>query len=179
MKTLPLEQNLKRKKAGRPLDAGDQRGNTNEQVAKMAQVGTTTVKQVKKLEMEAPDKFEAVAEGTTSAKKALKEVRERKARANQGRKQARPDKATATKKSVVVTCSVRLDVLPADGRTAEEIVNKLLIGKAGLRSSALHIWLKSAKPVPLSPGAPLPKGCLGEVTGIEGRGFKLEGKNEQ
>jgi hypothetical protein len=171
------EKNLQRKKAGRRLDAGDQRGNTNEEVAKMAQVGTTTVKQVKQLEKVAPDKFEEVAEGKTSAKKALREVKEKKkARANQDRKKARPDKADATKKSVAVTCSVRLDVLPADGKTAEEVVNNLLIGKAGLRSSGLHIWLKSAKPVPLSTGAPLPKGCLGEVTGIEGRGFKLEGK---
>jgi hypothetical protein len=72
------EENLQRKKAGRPLGAGDQRGNTNERVAKMAQVGATTVKQVKKLEKEAPEKFEEVAQGKTSAKKALKEVQRKK-----------------------------------------------------------------------------------------------------
>jgi hypothetical protein len=170
-------ENLRRQKAGQPLGAGDQRGNTNEQVAEMAQVGTTTVKQVKRLEKEAPEKFEEVAKGKKRVKEALKEVNEKKnARTSKNRKQARPDKASPSRKPAVITCSVRLDVLPADGMAAEEVFSRLLIRKAELRTSGLHIWLRSAKPVPLSAGAPLPKGCLGEVTGIEGRGFKLEGK---
>src|SRR5262249_32440744 len=49
------EENLQRQKEGRPLDAGDQRGNTAEQVAGLAGVGATTIKLLKKLQKEAPD----------------------------------------------------------------------------------------------------------------------------
>ena len=42
--------NAERKKAGKPLDAGDQRGNTNEELGKLAGVGTTTMKQARTLQ---------------------------------------------------------------------------------------------------------------------------------
>lgn len=66
--------NANRQKEGRPLDAGDQRGNTNQQIAEMAGVGVTTVKQVKRLQDQEPKKFEEVAQGKTTVKKALKEA---------------------------------------------------------------------------------------------------------
>jgi hypothetical protein len=69
------EENAARQKAGEPLAAGDKRGNTTKQVAKLAGVGPTTVKTVLKLRKEAPEKFEEVAQGKTTAKKALKEVK--------------------------------------------------------------------------------------------------------
>jgi hypothetical protein len=72
------EENLRRKKEGQPLGAGVQRGNTAEQVADLAGVGATTVKQVQKLQKEAPEKFEEVFQGKTTAKKALKEVKGQK-----------------------------------------------------------------------------------------------------
>jgi hypothetical protein len=54
---------------------GDQRGNTAKKVAQLAGVGATTVKQVQKLKKEAPEKFEEVAQGKTTVKKALKAVK--------------------------------------------------------------------------------------------------------
>mgnify|MGYP005850395285 CR=1 FL=1 len=47
-------ENADRRKSGKPLDAGDQRGNTAEQVGKLAGVGPTTVKQVKRLKVVSP-----------------------------------------------------------------------------------------------------------------------------
>jgi len=44
-------------------------------VAELAGVGPTTVKQVKKVKKEAPDKFEEIAQGKTTAKKALKGIK--------------------------------------------------------------------------------------------------------
>jgi hypothetical protein len=67
------EDNAQRQKEGKPLGAGVQRGNTAEQIADLAGVGATTVKQVKQVKEKAPDKFEEVAQGKTTAKKALKE----------------------------------------------------------------------------------------------------------
>ena len=69
------EENLKRKKEGKALDAGDQRGNTAKQVGKLANAGPTTVKQVQKLKTEAPTKFKEVAKGKVSAKKAVQQVK--------------------------------------------------------------------------------------------------------
>jgi hypothetical protein len=129
------EENLERKKAGRRLDASDQRGNTNEQVAKMAQVGTTTVKQVKKLEKEAPDKFEEVAQGKTSAKKALKEV-QRKKRTQAGKTGKRATETSPTK-APALTCTVQLELAPAN-MSLDVVVDRLRMGKAEIRG--LHVW---------------------------------------
>jgi hypothetical protein len=165
------EQNLQRKKAGRPLGAGDPRGNTNEQVAKMAQVGTTTVKQVKKLEKEAPDKFEEVAQGKTSAKKALKEVKEKKR--TQPSKKGKTATETAPRKAPALNCAVELELVPVEGLTLDVVVDRLRVGKAEIRG--LHVWQAGAKRVAPEPGAPLPKGCLATVTAIRAaKGFKLE-----
>lgn len=71
------DENVARQKAGKAVANGDQGGNTAKQVAKLAGVGPTTVKQVQKLKKEAPEQFEKVAQGKTSAKKALKEVKEK------------------------------------------------------------------------------------------------------
>jgi hypothetical protein len=64
--------NRKRQVEGKPLDASDQRGNTAKQVGKLTGVGPTTVKLVKKVKKEAPDKFEQIVQGKLTAKKALK-----------------------------------------------------------------------------------------------------------
>jgi hypothetical protein len=72
------EENVQRKKEGKALGAGVQRGNTAEQVADLAGVGATTVKQARKLQKEAPEKFEEVAQGKTTAKKALSEIKGQK-----------------------------------------------------------------------------------------------------
>jgi hypothetical protein len=61
------QESAARQKAGKAVAAGDRRGTTAEKVAKIAGVGSTTVKQVKK--------FKEVVEGKTTAKKALKEVK--------------------------------------------------------------------------------------------------------
>jgi len=71
-------ENADRKKSGKPLDAGDQRGNTAKQIGKLAGVSGTTVKQVKRLKVVAPDQFEEVSRGTTTAKKALVEAAQSK-----------------------------------------------------------------------------------------------------
>ncbi len=67
-------ENAERKKAGRPSGAGARRSTTAEQVGKLAGVGATTVKQVKRLREAAPERFEEVAQGRKTVKKALKEV---------------------------------------------------------------------------------------------------------
>lgn len=69
------KENLQRRQEGRPLAAGDQRGNTAKQVAGLAGVGATTVKQVQRLQKNSPEKFREVAEGKTTVKKALKTVK--------------------------------------------------------------------------------------------------------
>ena len=63
--------NRERQATGQPLVAGDQRGNTNQVDAEMAGVGETTVKVVKKMKKEDPKEFEKLAQGKTTAKKAL------------------------------------------------------------------------------------------------------------
>lgn len=68
------KENATKKKAGKPLDAGDQRGNTAAQAGKLAGVGPTTMKGAKRLQEEAPEKLEAVAQGKTTLKKALKSL---------------------------------------------------------------------------------------------------------
>jgi hypothetical protein len=68
------DENLKRRKGGRPLDAGDRRGNTAEQVGQLAGAGATTVKQVKRLKAKAPEQFKEVVQGKKTAKKALQEL---------------------------------------------------------------------------------------------------------
>lgn len=91
------EENAKRKAEGKPLDAGDQRGNTAKQIGGLVGVGSTTVKAVKKLKKEAPDKFEEVAKGKTSAKKAVKEITEKKKAAAQKKAPAKSKTATEFK----------------------------------------------------------------------------------
>jgi hypothetical protein len=66
--------NAKRQTEGKPLVAGDQRGNTAKQIAQMAGTGATTVKQVQRLKSEGPEEFENVVQGKKSAKKALKAI---------------------------------------------------------------------------------------------------------
>jgi hypothetical protein len=73
------QENAKRQLEGKPLDASVQRGNTAEQIGKLADVGPTTMKQVQRLKKEAPEKFEEVAAGKTTAKKALKRMKKEKA----------------------------------------------------------------------------------------------------
>jgi hypothetical protein len=75
------EENLKRKKEGKALDAGDQRGNTAKQVGELAGAGPTTVKQVQKLKTEDPAKFKEVAKGKVSPKKAVQQVKQEKQKA--------------------------------------------------------------------------------------------------
>lgn len=82
------EENAERQKKGQPLGAGVQRGNTAEQVADLAGVGATTVKQAQKLQKEAPEKFDEVAQGKTTAKKALGEIKGQKEA--QGQKEQGP-----------------------------------------------------------------------------------------
>jgi len=55
------DENSQRQKAGRRLVASDRRTTTNKAVAQMANVGETTIKAVKKLKNENPEKFEEVA----------------------------------------------------------------------------------------------------------------------
>ncbi len=163
------QENIKRKMKGQPLGAGDQRGNTNEEVAKMANVGTTTMKQVKQLEKEAPDKFEEVAKGKTTAKKALKEVKKKK----QAKPATRTAKVAASTKPQALTCTVQFELLPGKDMALEEVVNRLRMHKAEFRG--LYVWLKNGKTVAVAPGTSLPKGCLAEVTGIlAAKDFKLE-----
>lgn len=69
------EENVARQKAGKPVAAADQGASTAKQIASMAGVGPTTVKQVQRLKKESPDKFDDVAQGKTTVKKALKEVK--------------------------------------------------------------------------------------------------------
>jgi hypothetical protein len=69
--------NLEKQKEGKPSVAGDQGGNTAKEVGRLAGVGATAVKQVQKLQKEAPDLFDQVALGTISAKKALQEAKRR------------------------------------------------------------------------------------------------------
>jgi hypothetical protein len=52
----------------------------------------------------------------------------------------------------------------ARGKSVHKIKSLLFIGKAEVKG--LHVWHKNAKAVPVAPGAPLPKGCLAEVTAI-------------
>jgi hypothetical protein len=80
------KENARKKKAGKPLDAGDQRGNTAAQIAKLAGVGPTTVKTVTKLKEEAPEKFEEVAQGKTSAKKAVQSLPKKSKKGKPGTK---------------------------------------------------------------------------------------------
>jgi hypothetical protein len=75
------QKNLAKQKSGQPLDAGDQGGNTAKEIGKLAGVGQTAVKQVQKLRKEAPAKFEEVAKGKISAKKALQLVKQEKQKA--------------------------------------------------------------------------------------------------
>jgi hypothetical protein len=75
------DENRKRQKEGKPLDAGDQRGNTAEQIGKLAGAGATTVKEVKRLKEKAPQEFKEVVLGKKTAKKALKEVAKKKKKA--------------------------------------------------------------------------------------------------
>jgi hypothetical protein len=70
--------NLEKQKQGKPSEVGDQGGTTAQQVGKFAGVGATAVKQVQKLQKEAPDLFEQVRQGKISAKKALQEAKRRK-----------------------------------------------------------------------------------------------------
>ena len=72
------DENAQRKKKGKPLVAGDQRGNTAEAIGKMAGVGATTVKMVASLQNADPPRFEEVVQGTKTAKKAAKEIQEGK-----------------------------------------------------------------------------------------------------
>jgi hypothetical protein len=73
------EENTQRKKEGKPLAAGDRRGNTAKKVADLAGVGATTVKQVQKVQKESPEQFEEVAQGKTTVKKAISKIKEKKA----------------------------------------------------------------------------------------------------
>ena len=73
------EENAQRQKDGTPLDASDQRGDTNKETAKMIGVGTTVIKAVKKLKTESPDKFDDLVQGKTTAKKSLEEIKLAKA----------------------------------------------------------------------------------------------------
>ena len=82
--------NSVRRKEGKPLVAGDQRGNTNKQIADMAGVGATTVKQVKRLKDRAPDEFDKVLQGKTTVKKALGSGTKRKGPATAGGKPTTP-----------------------------------------------------------------------------------------
>jgi hypothetical protein len=97
------EENLQRQKEGKPLDAGDQRGNTAEQVAGLAGVGATTIKLLKKLQKDAPDQFEAVAEGRVTAKKALKEVEQGEEAVQQGEGKQGDDKSSEADKGLSET----------------------------------------------------------------------------
>jgi hypothetical protein len=85
-------ENLKRQKEGKPLDAGDQRGNTAEQIGQLAGVGPTTVKGVRRLKEKAPDQFKEVVQGKKTVKKALKEQagKEQKAKTKQPRPGHKP-----------------------------------------------------------------------------------------
>ena len=72
------EENAKRKKKGKPLGAGDQRGNTAEAIGNVAGVGATTVKTVASVQKADPAKFEELVQGKTTAKKALKDIKKGK-----------------------------------------------------------------------------------------------------
>lgn len=65
------KENEAKKKKGKPLASGDQRGNTAAQIGELAGTGATTMKGMTRLQKEAPDKFKEVAEGKTSLKEAL------------------------------------------------------------------------------------------------------------
>jgi hypothetical protein len=80
------EENAERQKKGQPLGAGVQRSSTAEQVADLAGVGATTVKQAQKLQKEAPEKLEEVAQGKKTAKKALSEIKGKEAQSQKGQK---------------------------------------------------------------------------------------------
>ena len=68
--------NRERQINGTPLVAGDQRGNTNKEIAELAGVGATVMKEAVKLQKEAPEQSKNVAAGKTTAKKALKQIRD-------------------------------------------------------------------------------------------------------
>jgi hypothetical protein len=80
------EENLKRRQEGKPLDAGDQRGNTAEQIGKLTGVGATTVKDVQRLKKKAPAKFKEILQGKKTAKRALKEIAKREQKVKAVRK---------------------------------------------------------------------------------------------
>ncbi len=69
------EENAKRKKKGKALAAGDQRGNTAKAIGDVAGVGATTVKAVASVQKDDPAKFEELVKGNTTAKKALNEIK--------------------------------------------------------------------------------------------------------
>lgn len=96
------DENAKRQKEGKPLVAGDQRCNTTQQIAQMAGTGATTIKQVKRLQAEAPDKFEEVAQGKTTAKKALREIKKARGQEPPERNGQKPQSAPEFKPSDLI-----------------------------------------------------------------------------
>ena len=68
------DQNALRIKEGKPLAAGDQGLTTNKSIGQLAGAGSTTVKLVKKVKAASPDKFDEIAQGKTTVKKALASI---------------------------------------------------------------------------------------------------------
>jgi hypothetical protein len=160
------------RKAGTPLDTGSQRVDVVKAKAEAAGVSKATAKKVERVKKDNPGAVANIAAGRTTANKELKKS------PGKGRKPGRnrSDKPTATvkdgkssqdqdvKKAPLLSCVVDLELRIAKGKSVHEVRNVLFLGKAEFKG--LHVWHKNAKAVPVAPGAPLPKGCLAEVTAI-------------
>ena len=70
--------NEQRKKEGKRLGADDQRVSTNKAIADSAGVGETTVKGVKNVKENAPEKFEEIVQGKKTVKQAKQEIKDEK-----------------------------------------------------------------------------------------------------
>jgi hypothetical protein len=129
----------------------EQRGNTAEQVAALAGVGATTIKLLKKLQKDAPDQFEAVAQGRITAKKALKDVEQGKkggAAVQQGEGKQGHDKGSEANKGLNETGQQprkELQVGPGDPvYEVERVAGRPTIIQWEVRTVDRHSAMKSA-----------------------------------
>ena len=72
------KENEQRMKSGKPKGESDQGCSTNEYLAVGASVSPTVMKMVRRIEKEAPEDFEKLAEGTVSSKKVLSQLEAKK-----------------------------------------------------------------------------------------------------
>ena len=171
-------------KAGTPLGTGSQRVDVVKAKADAAGVNKATAKKVERVKKANPEVISDIAAGRTTANKETKKLatKKKKADGKGNRKQMIPPPKTSSAKTLpALTCTVRLDLVPAEGMTMKGVESNLQMGKAEFRG--LYVWLKNAKAMAAHPGGPLPKGCMAEVTGIreaaQGRHFKLEADNDE